>query len=84
MCASKMLRHVNLQHYSESIRNAIREVLAAGKVSNFKYCFVGYNKKICYNLPINFGLYIRVKIMFLRRIKIFKNNLHIIFYYFIF
>eukprot|EP00102_Acyrthosiphon_pisum_P027707 XP_016664917.1 PREDICTED: isocitrate dehydrogenase [NAD] subunit beta, mitochondrial-like isoform X3 [Acyrthosiphon pisum] len=32
MCASKMLRHVNLQHYSESIRNAIREVLAAGKV----------------------------------------------------
>lgn len=41
MCASKMLRHVNLQHYSESIRNAIREVLAAGKVSianfNLKY-----------------------------------------------
>lgn len=34
MCASKMLRHVNLQNYSESIRNAIREVLAAGKVSN--------------------------------------------------
>lgn len=33
MCASKMLRHVNLKHYSESIRTAIREVLAAGKVS---------------------------------------------------
>jgi hypothetical protein len=32
MCASKMLRHVNLQHYSEAIRTAIREVLAAGKV----------------------------------------------------
>jgi len=44
MCASKMLRHVNLQHYSESIRNAIREVLAAGKVSivncNSKYDLV--------------------------------------------
>lgn len=38
MCASKMLRHVNLQQYSESIRNAIREVLAAGKVSYINYC----------------------------------------------
>lgn len=37
MCASKMLRHVNLQQYSESIRNAIREVLAAGKVSDINY-----------------------------------------------
>lgn len=39
MCASKMLRHVNLQHYSESIRTAIREVLAAGKVSDIIFIF---------------------------------------------
>lgn len=40
MCASKMLRHVNLQQYSESIRTAIREVLAAGKVSDSNYFYI--------------------------------------------
>jgi len=51
MCASKMLRHVNLQHYSESIRTAIREVLAAGKVSYYvKHCIHSFNLK--YNLVL--------------------------------
>lgn len=45
MCASKMLRHVNLQHYSESIRTAIREVLAAGKVRDI-IIFIFYKSTI--------------------------------------
>jgi len=56
MCASKMLRHVNLQHYSESIRTAIREVLAAGKVSNVKYSIRSFNLKCNYCINyINFN-----------------------------
>lgn len=47
MCASKMLRHVNLQHYSEAIRTAIREVLAAGKVINFKYYLLLLVRLVC-------------------------------------
>jgi isocitrate/isopropylmalate dehydrogenase len=32
LCASKMLRHINLLHYSQQIYNAINNVLKAGKV----------------------------------------------------
>ena len=32
LCASKMLRHINLLHYSEQIYSAIKNVLKAGKV----------------------------------------------------
>jgi len=32
LCASKMLRHINLMHYSLQIYNAINHVLKAGKV----------------------------------------------------
>lgn len=32
LCASKMLRHINLLHYSQQIYNAINHVLKAGKV----------------------------------------------------
>jgi len=57
MCASKMLRHVNLQKYSESIRNAIREVLAAGKVSVVEVCYLNFTLKyILYILNYLFNL----------------------------
>lgn len=32
LCASKMLRHINLLHYSEQIYSAIKNVLKVGKV----------------------------------------------------
>lgn len=32
LCASKMLRHINLLHYSQQIYSAINNVLKAGKV----------------------------------------------------
>lgn len=32
LCAAKMLRHVNLQHYSDQLFNAVSHVLKAGKV----------------------------------------------------
>ncbi len=58
MCASKMLRHVNLQHYSESIRTAIREVLAAGKVSYYvKQCIHSFS------LKYNFVLYVSIELI---------------------
>lgn len=33
LCSAKMLSHVNLQYYSDMIRNAVNKVLRAGKVS---------------------------------------------------
>uniref|UniRef100_A0A2S2QCN1 Isocitrate dehydrogenase n=1 Tax=Sipha flava TaxID=143950 RepID=A0A2S2QCN1_9HEMI len=35
ICASKMLRHVNLQHYSDAIFTGVKKVLAAGQVKTF-------------------------------------------------
>lgn len=32
LCASKMLRHINLLHYSEMIFSAVKEVLKEGKI----------------------------------------------------
>lgn len=32
LCSSKMLRHVNLLHYSQMIFQAVQDVLKAGKV----------------------------------------------------
>jgi isocitrate dehydrogenase (NAD+) len=32
LCASKMLRHINLLHYSQQIYNAVNNVLKVGKV----------------------------------------------------
>lgn len=32
LCASKMLRHINLLHYSQMIYNSINSVLKQGKV----------------------------------------------------
>lgn len=32
LCSAKMLRHVNLSHYSEQITTAVARVLKAGKI----------------------------------------------------
>lgn len=32
LCASKLLRHVNLNYYSDMVRNAVEKVLQDGKV----------------------------------------------------